>query len=201
MIVCWASATYFQFHLWQFARRLAEEIISYSSAAMRVALALSYLTITCHIAYKTLSHIYYFNILGGVKLAYVVSTTRCIYTCPVLSGMRPRPPPEVVKKKKKKKPVLLLWKSLYYEITDMDIWKKLSHWKRHSPADFHFLTWKAYWRLLLNAGPCTGGGGGGGGLWGGGGPVARATAPLPSSADVPRKKEKETERERANGGC
>ncbi len=75
---------------------LAEEILSYSSAVMLVALALSYLTITCHIAYNTLSHFYYFNILGGVKLAYVVSTTRCIYTCPVSSGMRPRPPPEVV---------------------------------------------------------------------------------------------------------
>ncbi len=95
MIVCWASATYFQFHSQQFARLLAEEILS-SSTAMLEALALSYLTITCHIAYKTLSHIYYFNILGGVKLAYVVSTTRCIYTCPVSSGMRPRPPPEVV---------------------------------------------------------------------------------------------------------
>ncbi len=82
--------------LWQFAPRLAEEMFSYSSAVTLVALALSYLTITCHIAYKTLSHVYYFNILGGVKLAYVVSTTRCIYTCPVSSGMRPRPPPEVV---------------------------------------------------------------------------------------------------------
>ncbi len=96
MIVWWASATYLQFHSRQFTRRLAEEILSYSSAVTLVALALSYLTITCHIAYKTLSHVYYFNILGGVKLAYVVSTTRCIYTCPVSSGMRPRPPPEVV---------------------------------------------------------------------------------------------------------
>ncbi len=91
MTVCWASATYFQFAL-----LLAEEILSCSSAAMLVALALSYLTITCHTTYKTLSHVYYFNILGGVKLAYVVSTTRCIYTCPVSSGMRPRTPPEVV---------------------------------------------------------------------------------------------------------
>ncbi len=33
---------------------------------------------------------------GHVKLAYVVSITRCIYTCPVLSGMWSRPPPEVV---------------------------------------------------------------------------------------------------------
>ncbi len=47
----------------------------------------------CHIAYNTVSHIYYFYILGGVKFTYVVSTTRCIYTCPVSSGMRPRPPP------------------------------------------------------------------------------------------------------------
>ncbi len=69
---------------------------AYSSAVTLVALAQSYLTITCHIAYKTLSHVYYFNIFGGVKLAYVVSTTRCIYTCPVSPGMRPRPPPEVV---------------------------------------------------------------------------------------------------------
>ncbi len=78
MIVCWASATYFQFHSRKFACRLAEEILSYSSAVMLVALALSYLTITCHIAYKTLSHLYYFNILGGVKLAYVVSTSSCM---------------------------------------------------------------------------------------------------------------------------
>ncbi len=54
--------------------------------------AVSYLTVTYHLAYKTLSHVYYFKILGGVKLAYVVSTTRCIYTCLVSSGMRPRPP-------------------------------------------------------------------------------------------------------------
>ncbi len=96
MIVCWASAAYFQFHSRQFARRLAEEILSYSSPVTLVTLALSYLTVTCHIAYKTLSHVDYFNILGGVKLAYVVATTRCIYTCPVSSGMQPRPPPEVV---------------------------------------------------------------------------------------------------------
>ncbi len=75
MIVCWPSATYFQYHSWQFACCLPEEILSYSSVVTLVALALSYLTITCHIAYKTLSHVYYFNILGGVKLAYVVSTT------------------------------------------------------------------------------------------------------------------------------
>ncbi len=49
----------------------------------------------CHIAYNTVSHVYSFYILGGVKFTYVVSTTRCIYTCPVSSGMRPRPPPEV----------------------------------------------------------------------------------------------------------
>ncbi len=49
----------------------------------------------CHIAYNTVSHVYYFYILGGVIFTYVVSTTRCIYTCPVSSGMRPRPPPEV----------------------------------------------------------------------------------------------------------
>ncbi len=59
------------------------------SATMRVE---------CHRAYNTLSHafIFFFYILGGVKFTYVVSTTRCIYTCPAWSGMRPRPPPEVV---------------------------------------------------------------------------------------------------------
>ncbi len=41
----------------------------------------------CHIAYNTVSHVYYFYILGGVKFTYVVSTIRCIYTCPVSSGM------------------------------------------------------------------------------------------------------------------
>ncbi len=30
---------------------------------------------------------YYFNILGGVKLANVVSTTGCIYICPVSSNV------------------------------------------------------------------------------------------------------------------
>ncbi len=29
----------------------------------------------------------FFNILGGVKCTYVVSTSRCIYTCPISSGM------------------------------------------------------------------------------------------------------------------
>ncbi len=50
-----------QFDLRQFARRLAEETLSYSSAVMLVALALSYVTITFHIDYKTLSHVYYLH--------------------------------------------------------------------------------------------------------------------------------------------
>ncbi len=62
MIVCCASTTCFQFHLYQFVCRLAEDIFSYLSAAILVALVLSYLTITCHKAYKTLSDVYYFNI-------------------------------------------------------------------------------------------------------------------------------------------
>ncbi len=33
---------------------------------------LSYLTITCHIACNTLSHVYFFNVLGGVKFTYVI---------------------------------------------------------------------------------------------------------------------------------
>ncbi len=70
MTVCWASATYFLFHSRQFAHRLAEEILSCSSAAMLVTLALSYLTIACHITYKALSHVYYFNILGGAVKLY-----------------------------------------------------------------------------------------------------------------------------------
>ncbi len=57
---------------------------------MRVALTLSYLTIICHIAYNTLSHVCIFYILGGGKCTYVISTSRCIYTCPVSSGMHPR---------------------------------------------------------------------------------------------------------------
>ncbi len=65
-------------------------LLAVSVVAMRVALALSYLTITCHIAYNTLSHVCFFNILGGVKCTYVVSKSRCIYTCPVSSGMRLR---------------------------------------------------------------------------------------------------------------
>ncbi len=92
---CVLSA-YFQFHLQQFARRLTEELLSYSSAAVRVALVQSYPAMTRHIAYNTLSHVYYFNILGKVEVSFVVSTTRCIYTCPVLSRMHHRPPPEVV---------------------------------------------------------------------------------------------------------
>ncbi len=46
-----------------------DRLLSYSSAVMLVALALSYLTITCHIAYKTLSHVYYFNNLGRSKIS------------------------------------------------------------------------------------------------------------------------------------
>ncbi len=63
---------------WQSSGVAEWRSFGYSFAMMLVALALSYLTIPCHIAYKTLSHLYYFNILGGVKLSYVVSTTRCI---------------------------------------------------------------------------------------------------------------------------
>ncbi len=37
-----------------------------------------------------------FYMLEGVQFTHVVSTTRCIYTCPVLPGMRPRPPHEGV---------------------------------------------------------------------------------------------------------
>ncbi len=94
MIVCWASATYFQFHSRQFVRRLAEEILSYSSVVMFVALALSYLTITCHIAYKT--SIIKKIVRRKISIWNSGSTTRWIYTCPVSSGMGPRPPPEVV---------------------------------------------------------------------------------------------------------
>ncbi len=53
MIVCGPSVTHFQFNSRQFARRLAEEILSYSSAVMFAALTLSYLTITYHVDYKT----------------------------------------------------------------------------------------------------------------------------------------------------
>ncbi len=83
MNMCWASVTLF--HLWQFVHWLAEEIISYSSAAILVALVLSYLAIMCHISNNMLT-----------KFTSVVSTTRCMYTCPVLSAMHLRPPPEVV---------------------------------------------------------------------------------------------------------
>ncbi len=78
MIESRASTSNFQFHLRQFARRLAEEILSYSSAVMRVALALSYRTITCHISYNMLSHIYYFNIFGVVKFTYVVVLSKVL---------------------------------------------------------------------------------------------------------------------------
>lgn len=50
----------------------------------RVAVASSYLAITWRIAYNnTLSHVYFFAFLGGVRFTYVVSTTRCTYTCPI----------------------------------------------------------------------------------------------------------------------
>ncbi len=75
---------------------LAKEILSYSSTVMNVALALSYLAMTCHIVYNTLSHVCYFNIFGGIICTYVVSTTSWIYTCPVSSGMCPRQLSEVV---------------------------------------------------------------------------------------------------------
>ncbi len=79
----------------QFAGLLAEEILSYSSAdAHYISAVISDYNVIKPI---TRSHTFIiFYILGGVKLIFVVSTTRCIYTCPVLSGMRPRPPPEVV---------------------------------------------------------------------------------------------------------
>ncbi len=102
----------FQFHSRLFARLLAEDQLSISSASRRAnnymtfrydcanvtsiaadACCISAVISECHIAYNTVSHVYYFYILGGVKFTYVVSTTRCIYTCPVSSGMRPRPPP------------------------------------------------------------------------------------------------------------
>jgi len=66
------------FDLRQLARYLAEEILSCSSAAKRAEVALSYLAITCYLAYNTLSHVYFLAFLGGVKFTYVVLTTRCI---------------------------------------------------------------------------------------------------------------------------
>jgi len=64
---------------------------------MYLAVAPSYLTkITWHMAYNTLSHVYFLAFLGVVTFTYVVSTTRCIYTCPVSSGMWPRLPSDVV---------------------------------------------------------------------------------------------------------
>ncbi len=44
---------------------------------------------------NALTRFYYFNIFGGVKLAYVVSTNH-VFTCPASPWMRLRPPPEVV---------------------------------------------------------------------------------------------------------
>ncbi len=38
-MMCWASVTYFQFYLLQFACRLAEEILSYTSVEMRVVIS------------------------------------------------------------------------------------------------------------------------------------------------------------------
>ncbi len=94
MIVCWASATCFQFHSRQFACWLAEEIIQSDLTAICGDVCCISAFVSDYNMPYSLKNVYYFNILGGVKLAYVVSTTRCI--CPVSSGMRPRPPPKAV---------------------------------------------------------------------------------------------------------
>ena len=75
---------------------LLDEYVQLLVCGDAVPVASPYLAITLHIAYNTLSHVYFLAFLGGVQFTYVVSTTRCIYTCPVSSGMQPRPPPEVV---------------------------------------------------------------------------------------------------------
>ncbi len=71
MIVCWASATFSfirasLFACWRDTQLLIRGEVCCISAVIN-------LIISCHIAYKTLSHLYYFHILGGVKLAYMVS--------------------------------------------------------------------------------------------------------------------------------
>ncbi len=75
-----ASATYFQFNSWQFARRLAAEI----QLLIRGAVCFIRAVISDFNMPYSLSHVYYFNILGGETFAYVVSTTRCI-NCPISS--------------------------------------------------------------------------------------------------------------------
>ncbi len=83
--ICSGKINYFTFSFIRGSLRVGLLAISVS---MCVALTLSYLTITCHIVYITCSRTFvFFNILGGVKCTHVISTSRCIYTCPVWSGM------------------------------------------------------------------------------------------------------------------
>ncbi len=56
-----------------------EEMLSYSSADS-CCISAVILNITFHIAYKILSHVYILIFWEEVKLAFVVSTTRCIYS-------------------------------------------------------------------------------------------------------------------------
>ncbi len=84
MVNLWASAVerllYFRFHSWQFARRPAGYIRG-DACSINAVISDYYIS-----AYNTLTRLF-FNILGGVKCTYVVSTSRCFYTCPVSSGM------------------------------------------------------------------------------------------------------------------
>lgn len=69
MAVCWEYATDFQFNVPQIAHLLVEEIIGYSYTTMCVALAQSYLAITCNVACNILLLLYN---LGEVKFTDVV---------------------------------------------------------------------------------------------------------------------------------
>ncbi len=67
-----------------FAAVCASAMLSYSSAVMRVALAQSYLTKMSYSLKHGLTRLLFLHFgRSKIHILYVVSTTRCIYTCPV----------------------------------------------------------------------------------------------------------------------
>lgn len=59
---------------WYFAHQNAEEILSYSSVVMRVAEALSYLTITCHYSLLTVYYLAFFRSQIYTVLPFITFT-------------------------------------------------------------------------------------------------------------------------------
>ncbi len=85
--ICSGKIRYFTFSFIHGSLSVGLLAISVSACSFNAVISDYYMSYSL---YNMLSHFVFFNSLGGVKCTHVISSSRCIYTCPVWTGMRPR---------------------------------------------------------------------------------------------------------------